>query len=116
LEKIKPLLKSIEISIFMGTWCKDSKREVPRFYRILDELKFKEKNLTVFALGIAPGEYKKSPNGDEKGKNILRVPTIIIKRKGTEIGRIIEYPVKSLEEDMYDILINNNYKPNYAGE
>ncbi len=116
LKKIKPFLKDIEITVFLGTWCKDSKREIPRLYKILDELKYKEKNLTIFALGIAPNEFKKSPNGDEKGKNIIRVPSIIIKQKGSEIGRIIEHSVKLLEEDIYSILNNNNYKPNYAIE
>ena len=28
-EKIKPLIKDIDITVFMGTWCSDSQREVP---------------------------------------------------------------------------------------
>jgi hypothetical protein len=31
---------SLNIKIVMGTWCPDSRREVPRFVRILDIWKF----------------------------------------------------------------------------
>ena len=34
-------LKSYEITVFMGTWCGDSKKEVPRLYKVL-EAKFFE--------------------------------------------------------------------------
>jgi hypothetical protein len=38
------------------------------------------------------------------GKNILRVPTLIIEEKNKEMGRIVEYPVVSLERDMLSIV------------
>src|SRR5688500_7800061 len=34
--QIIPLLKNKEFLLFMGTWCGDSRREVPRMYKILD--------------------------------------------------------------------------------
>ena len=37
LDILKPLLKDVKIKIFMGTWCEDSQREVPQFFKILDE-------------------------------------------------------------------------------
>jgi uncharacterized protein (DUF1015 family) len=38
---------------------------------------------------------------------IEKVPTFIVYRNGEEIGRIIETPIKSMEEDLYEILKNN---------
>jgi hypothetical protein len=41
------------------------------------------------------------------------VPTIIVEQKGAEIGRIIEFPVTSLEKDLLTILRKEKYQPNY---
>jgi tetratricopeptide (TPR) repeat protein len=57
--------------------------------------------------------YKQSPQHEEAGLNIFRVPTLIISKKKTEIGRIIEYPVQSLERDMLSIIKSEPYVPRY---
>jgi len=36
--------------------------------------------------------------------DVTSVETIIVERGGREIGRIVEAPAKSLEEDLLDIL------------
>ena len=94
----------------MGTWCKDSRREVPRIYRILDAVGFYEPRLTLINLD----REKSSPGKEESDLNIHHVPTVILYNNGNEIGRIIEYPVQSLEEDMVAILNGKNYTPNYS--
>ena len=38
--------KNLSIKLFMGTWCGDSRREVPRIYQILDAADFDESRLT----------------------------------------------------------------------
>jgi hypothetical protein len=40
----------------------------------------------------------------KKRYRVERVATIIVTRGGAEIGRIVETPEKSLEEDLLDIL------------
>lgn len=50
---------------------------------------------------------KTSPDYDAKANNVTNVPTTIIYRKGNEIGRIIESPKLSLEEDLLIILSKN---------
>ena len=42
--------KNINIKVFMGTWCHDSKREIPRLIKILDNLKFSESKIDIIAL------------------------------------------------------------------
>lgn len=103
----------ISIEIFFGTWCGDSKREVPRFLKLLHAISFPEKNITLIGLGNGDSLYKQSPQHEEAGKGIFRVPTFIIYRNGVEINRINEFPVLSLERDLLNIISNGQYTPNY---
>lgn len=100
-------LKTISIQIFMGSWCSDSQREVPRFYNIMRYL-----NVTNFEI-IGMDYDKKTPGKLEKGKKIKYVPTFIIYQNGKEINRIVESPVQSLEKDLVAIIQAKNYTPHY---
>ena len=110
LEQLKPLLKDITITVFMGTWCEDSQRETPHFYKILDDANFEESKLTL----ITVSEEKTTPHAYEDGKNITNVPTFIFYKDEKELGRIVEYPIESLEKDMLAILSGKEYKHAYA--
>lgn len=109
-EKLKPLLSEVSITAFMGTWCEDSQREMPHFYKILDEAGFDESKLTL----ITVTEEKTTPQGFEKEKNIINVPTFIFYKHEKELGRIVEYPIETLEKDMLAILSGKEYKHAYA--
>ena len=63
LTTLKKSLKDYNIKLFLGTWCGDSKREVPRFYKVLDAANFPEDQLEVIAVDRTPEAYKKSPTG-----------------------------------------------------
>lgn len=104
LEGVADALENVKITLFMGTWCSDSQMEVPQFYRILDYLKFPEENLTVYAVDNHPDRNKTTPGGETSTYKIEFVPTFIFSRDGKEIGRITEYPQKSLEADMAAIV------------
>ena len=112
ISKISKQLKKYKIVVFMGTWCGDSRREVPRFYKLLEAANYPMHKLTVVALSNTPEMYKQSPAHEEKGLNIHRVPVFIFYKKGKEVNRIIESPIKTLEDDIYSIL-NEKYIPNY---
>ncbi len=107
-------LKNTQIKLFLGTWCGDSKREVPRFLKILEEADYPIENLEIVALDRREGRVKTSPGGEEKGLNIVKVPTFIFFEDGKEINRIIESPIETLEEDIATIVSKANYVPNYA--
>ncbi len=112
INKLKNNINDLEIIIFLGSWCGDSKREFPRFIKILDIINFNYNNLQIYALDRRKGKEMTTPTGIEKNYNIIRVPTFIFIKNNNEIGRIIETPVLSLEEDMFQIVIKNDYKPN----
>ena len=107
--QVTGVIKEIDIETFLGTWCEDSRREVPRLYKILDGMGFPSREMDLITLD----RDKKSGHGLEDGKNIHHVPTIIIYKKGKELGRIIESPIGSLEEDIFNILIGAGPDPNY---
>ena len=115
LETIKPLLDGVRIKIFMGTWCSDSQREIPRFFKLLDALKYPTDKVTL----IAVDRQKTTPENFEKGLNIERVPTFVFYRDASdadtnELGRIVEYPMESLQDDMIKILSGVPYRHAYA--
>ncbi|MBS7333909.1 TlpA family protein disulfide reductase [Faecalibacter bovis] len=115
LKNIKKLdVKFLRIEVFVGTWCSDSQRELPRFYKILESVKFPiESRLKVYGVD----HKKKSFYGEEIGKDITHVPTIIVYKNGKEIGRIVEGPVSGyLEEDFEKIVNGTPLTPNYAEE
>jgi thiol-disulfide isomerase/thioredoxin len=96
--------EDITIKIVMGTWCPDSRREVPRFMKVLDSWQFPVAKVTY----IGVDEGKQSPVGEYNSLDIIRVPTFIIYKNNIESGRIIENPVTSLEQDMVNILTGTN--------
>lgn len=104
---------NIRIKVFFGSWCGDSKREVPRFLKLLSTLSFPEKNVQLIGLGSSDSLIKQSPRHEEAGLGIFRVPTIILYENGIETGRINEFPVFSLEKDLVAILRNQPFSPNY---
>ncbi|AEM69829.1 Thioredoxin domain-containing protein [Allomuricauda ruestringensis DSM 13258] len=110
----KEKLAEYNIKLFLGTWCGDSKRESPRFIKILEAADFPMEQLEIIALDYRKGLYKTSPTGEEKGLNIIKVPTIIFFKDGKEVNRIVESPLETLEEDMAQIVFKKDYVPNYA--
>ncbi len=113
IEDLKTKLKDYDLLLFMGTWCGDSKQEVPRLHKVLEASNFPMQKLKVIAVSREAHMYKQSPQHEEKGLNIHRVPTLIIYKNGQEINRIVEHPVESFEEDIYKIITTEDYQPRY---
>ena len=113
-ETVKTLKMPDSITLFMGTWCGDSKREVPRFVKILEEAAFDLAKLRVICLDAGFQNYKQAPEREEAGQNIHRVPTFIFHdEEQVEIGRIVEEPVVSLESDLKLIMEGGEYHTFY---
>jgi thiol-disulfide isomerase/thioredoxin len=96
LNQLKLKKEGIEILIILGTWCSDSQEQVPRFFKILDKIKFSKKAVQM----ICVDRNKQAGETDLVNYNVQRVPTFIFYRKGREIGRIVETPYSTLEKDM----------------
>lgn len=100
LELIKPLMENVQITVFLATWCSDTRRDIPALHRILVDLGYDNKTVEMIALDRS----MTSPGHEEEGYNIEFVPTTIFFKEGVEIGRIIEFPSLTLEEDILAIV------------
>ena len=93
----------------MGTWCEDSQRETPNFFKLLEAINFSKNNHSLYGVS----REKTTPQQFEKDLNITNVPTFIFYKNGKEINRIVEYPIESLEKDMLNILSGKDYQHAY---
>ena len=109
----KESFENISIKVFFGSWCGDSKRELPRFVKLLSAISFPEKQLQLIGVDNGDSLVKQSPQHEETGLGIFRVPTFIIYKNGIEINRINEFPAVSLEKDLVEIFTGRSYMPNY---
>lgn len=100
LKKLKKKLDNFEITIVLGAWCSDSKREVPRFIKVLDDAGYDNNRVKI----IAVDRNKKANLVDVSELDIQRVPIFIVYEDNKEVGRIIETPHKSLEKDLWKII------------
>ena len=96
------LLNDISITIVLGTWCSDSKEQIPRFFKVLDMAGFPSDSVQL----IGVDGMKKATGIDIDWLRIERVPTFFFFRNGELLGRIIEIPEISLEKDMLEIVGN----------
>ncbi|MGJ8667481.1 MAG: TlpA family protein disulfide reductase [Patiriisocius sp.] len=108
-DELRKQLDDVTIKVFMGTWCEDSQREIPRLYKILHIADYDLSGMEI----IAVSHDKDTPSGFEKGLDIEYVPTIIFYRNGKELGRFVEYAQENLEKDMLTILKGDPYKHAY---
>ncbi len=112
-EKWTKKLKNTQVDVYLGTWCGDSKKWVPRFVKTWDMMGLDPSQLNFIGLYGQQDQYKQGPNGEEKGKWIHRVPTFVFKEDGKEIGRIVETPNTDLVTDMAQIALGYPSAPMY---
>jgi hypothetical protein len=112
--------KPVEITLIFGTWCSDSRREVPRFWTVLERAHNPNLQLTMIAVGRkddAAAEKKLVEIGLPKDLRaqyaLTAVPTFIFSQGGAELGRISESPAGTLEGDAAGFLAA---KPAPAGQ
>jgi thiol-disulfide isomerase/thioredoxin len=114
IEQLKALkINDFKIKIFFGTWCGDTKREMPRLLKVLDDIGFPKEKITFIALSMDDSTRKQSKNREERGYNIFRVGCYVFEKNGVEVNRINELPALSMERDVLAIFSNQNYTPQY---
>lgn len=96
--RIAQLLPSAHVEVVGAAWCKDCRREIPRFAAILERLH----GWTVDLLADDPATRERLA--------VKRIPTFIVRSApgGKELGRIVESPTSDyLEDDLLAIATAN---------
>lgn len=99
LDTLKGLLKNASFVVFGGSWCSDTRRELPRLSFILDKCNFPVEEFTYFGVNKAKEVFFQ--NEMSSNFKFKFVPAIIILKNKKEVGRIIENPLHgTLENDL----------------
>lgn len=99
--ELKDLLsEELHMVVVFGSWCSDSKEHLPHFFSIIDKLHLYDDMIDI----IAVDRKKQAAEIDLTIYNVEKVPTFIFYKNGIEIGRIIETPQTTLENEMKLIL------------
>ncbi len=72
----------------------------PVSFKVMDEAAYPASNVTI----ICVDRERKDSSGMVNGLNIELVPTFIFYKDGNELGRIVETPTQTMEEDIFEIL------------
>ena len=93
--------KSIKIMAVIGTWCGDTKEQLPVLQKILDNLP-KDNKFVIEYIGV--NRDKIADGLDIKHLDINFIPVFIFYENDQEIGRIVETPSSTMENDIVRIL------------
>lgn len=90
-----------EVVIYLGTWCDDTRRELARLWWALDSLGVEAPPELSY---VAVDRSMTEPEEQVAGVDLIRVPTIVVKRGGNELGRIVEESPYGIEMDLLALL------------
>ncbi len=99
-DQLRKIDSKLEIVVFFGTWCGDSRSEVPKFLKVYDAVA--NRNFSLRMYGVDSSMRDGSGLAEKFG--VEKVPTFIFVSGGKELGRIVEYPQKTMEEDFLAIV------------
>ncbi len=85
------------MTVFLGSWCSESQREISRFLRLIDSFKGSVPFSTTY---VGVNQEKTEPRQLLADKQVRHLPTFVVTRQGREVGRIVERPPRGLERDL----------------
>lgn len=93
---------TIQLLVFAGTWCEDSQIVFPQLLKMLNQVNFDPKRLTI--IGI---DRKKTTLGSLcEALGVTKAPTIIVLKAGKEIGRVEEFGKSGMyDKDLAEVLL-----------
>jgi thiol-disulfide isomerase/thioredoxin len=112
--ELAAVARPVRVLCVLGTWCSDSAREVPRFWKLLDRMDNERISFRMLAVSRASEADQVAvvmadlgfPQDIRAAFGVEYVPTFIFWAGDVELGRIIETPAESLEADSAAIASN----------
>lgn len=106
-ESLREFRDSIQLLVFMGTWCDDSHFIIPKFFALTDASGFSQDRITL----IGVDRQKKTLSHLTDALNIRNVPTIMVMKNGKEMGRVVEYGKFGMFDKEVGDIIRAAFKP-----
>jgi hypothetical protein len=98
-----------EVTVLLGTWCSDSRREISRLWKAFDAIGATSGGgaggglpFTLTYIGV--DEAKREPAAAVAAAGLKYVPTLVVRRDGREVGRIVESSPHGVELDLLALL------------
>jgi thiol-disulfide isomerase/thioredoxin len=91
---------SLHIVVFAGSWCGDSKVDVPMFWKLIRAADISETRISLYGVD----RTKRDSTSVPQSYRITNVPTYVFIKDGKELGRVTEHPAATLEKDFLGIL------------
>lgn len=90
----------VKLMVFLGSWCRESKKYIPRLMKTLREANSEKIHVEY----VAVDAQKKFPESFLNIHQIKYIPTVVVLKDDKEIGRIVEEPQKPIELELIEIL------------
>ncbi|PXF63818.1 thioredoxin family protein [Kangiella spongicola] len=103
LEQLNAVTTPTQITAYLGTWCHDSQREIPRLIQLKKALSNPNIQLQLITLD----RQKSDSEGLAKKADVKYTPTIIVYQNQEELGRIVESTSEPIEIELLDIINKN---------
>ena len=100
INSLKPLKNEIKVLVVAGSWCGDTQRELPRFFKIMNSIGVPNNQIEMIMVDV----NKKTAAFNISVIQVSNIPTFIFFKDGKELGRIIEKPLVTLEDDLSKLL------------
>lgn len=99
---LKEIKDTVQLLVFIGTWCEDSHIVFPQLLKLCAEAGFDTKRLTI--IGV---DRKKTTLGSLcEALGITKAPTIVVMKAGKEIGRVEEFGTSGMyDKDLSEVLM-----------
>lgn len=99
LDSLQTIKDSVDLKLFVGTWCSDSRKLVPKFFQLMPKLPIRD------VLIISIDTTKRDSNNLVATYQVDSIPMFIFFRNNAEIGRIKVKPGKQgIERALWHIL------------
>ena len=99
---LKEVKDTVQLLVFVGTWCEDSQIVFPQLLKLCTEAGFDFKRITI--IGV---DRKKTTLGSLcEALGVTKAPTILVMKAGKEIGRVEEFGTSGMyDKDLSEVLL-----------
>jgi thiol-disulfide isomerase/thioredoxin len=102
---LKQKSNELQLIVFGGTWCSDTKYILPKLFALTDAASFSQDRVTL----IGVDRNKKTLSHLCEALGVINVPTIIVMKEGKEVGRVVEYGKTGVwDKELGDIISSGN--------